>query len=272
MPRRDNFDPAESGYIEVPERVAQFYELYPEGRIASSPPIVVMIEGDTGKHLELLPSDDGGEAWMLVDGPDTDGGFFVRHQTYIQVTTTVWRTPDDPSPCVGSAWELYPGRTPYTKESEAMNAETSAVGRALWAAGIEARRGAASAEDVEKALVAEVDRELASRRPQQQQREPQARPITKGQLTKLAIVFGEAGIEEREQRLAIAAALVGREVASSKELTTREASQLIEVLVDVATNRRGWLTDEAGAVIGVSERVQPASTNGDDDADVSTGY
>lgn len=153
-----------------------------------------------------------------------------------------------------------------------MNAETSAVGRALWAAGIEARRGAASAEDVEKALVAEVDRELASRRPEQQQREPQARPITKGQLTKLAIVFGEAGIEEREQRLAIAAALVGREVASSKELTTREASQLIEVLVDVATNRRGWLTDEAGAVIGVSERVQPASTNGDDDADVSTGY
>ena len=121
MPR--DFDLGD--YIQVPERLARFYELYPDGRVSSSAPVVVMIESGNVQ------------------------------QTYIQVTTTVYRTPDDPAPCQASAWELFPGKTPYTKESEMMNAETSAVGRALWAVGIEAKRGAASLEDVRNARAAQ---------------------------------------------------------------------------------------------------------------------
>lgn len=101
-------------YVTVPERVAEFYRQHPEGRICSSAPEVVTI----------------------------------GNATFIAVTTEVYRTPDDPRPCVGSAWEPFPGRTPYTKEAEMMNAETSAIGRALAAAGIMVHRSLASANEV----------------------------------------------------------------------------------------------------------------------------
>lgn len=101
-------------YVTVPQREALFYSTYPDGRIVSSTPIVRTV-GD---------------------------------RTFIEVTTSVFRTPDDPLPCVASAWEPFPGRTPYTKDSEMMNAETSAIGRALAAAGIAVNRSLASAEEV----------------------------------------------------------------------------------------------------------------------------
>jgi hypothetical protein len=42
-----------------------------------------------------------------------------------------YRTPEDVRPGVGHASEPFPGKTPYTKGSEIMNAETSAWGRAI---------------------------------------------------------------------------------------------------------------------------------------------
>src|SRR5205823_6134471 len=39
----------------------------------------------------------------------------------------------------GIAWEPFPGPTPFTKDSELMNAETSAWGRAIVAVGIVAK-------------------------------------------------------------------------------------------------------------------------------------
>lgn len=101
-------------YVTVPQREAMFYSTYPDGRIVSSRPEIRVI-GD---------------------------------RTFIEVTTSVFRTPDDPLPCVASAWEPFPGRTPYTKDSEMMNAETSAIGRALAAAGVAVNRSLASAEEV----------------------------------------------------------------------------------------------------------------------------
>ncbi|HEY7821467.1 MAG TPA: hypothetical protein VIG24_01465, partial [Acidimicrobiia bacterium] len=62
-----------------------------------------------------------------------------------------YRTPDDPAPGVGLAWEPVPGRTPYTRGSELMVAETSAWGRALAAIGIATNKSVASAEEVRSA-------------------------------------------------------------------------------------------------------------------------
>jgi hypothetical protein len=60
-----------------------------------------------------------------------------------------WRIPDDPAPGVGHAWELVPGRTPFTRGSELQNAETSAWGRAIIAAGAaDAKKGIASRDEV----------------------------------------------------------------------------------------------------------------------------
>ena len=103
-----------SDYVTVPERVARFYEKFPDGRICNSPP----------------------EVRVLGD------------RMFIEVTSSVYRSPDDHLPCVASAWEPFPGRTPYTKESEMMNAETSAVGRAISMTGIAVNRSLASAEEV----------------------------------------------------------------------------------------------------------------------------
>lgn len=103
-----------ANYIPVPERMVEFYRQFPDGRIISSAPQVRTV-GD---------------------------------RTFIEVQTSVYRTPDDPLPCVASAWEPFPGRTQFTKESEMMNAETSAIGRALAAAGIMVSRSLASREEV----------------------------------------------------------------------------------------------------------------------------
>jgi hypothetical protein len=101
-----------TGYVEVKDRIAQFKEKYPNGRLTSE------IQ-DTG------------------------------HPGFVAVKAYVYRTPDDPSPASGLAWEPVPGRTPYTKDSELQNAETSAWGRALIAALVaDATQGVASADEV----------------------------------------------------------------------------------------------------------------------------
>lgn len=67
---------------------------------------------------------------------------------YIVYTAKCWRTPDDPRPSIGTAMEEIPGKTPYTKGSEIQNAETSAWGRAIVAAGASESKRIASADDI----------------------------------------------------------------------------------------------------------------------------
>ena len=102
-------------YVDVPERIRQFREQHPEGTLQS----------------EILPL------------PESFAAGFVAVKAY------AYRTPDDPRPGVGIAWEKVPGATPYTKESELMNAETSAWGRAIVAVGAaDTKRGIASKNEV----------------------------------------------------------------------------------------------------------------------------
>jgi hypothetical protein len=93
-------------YVDVAARIAQFAEKYPEGSL----------------QAELEPLRNG----------DTLVGWLCRAKAY--------RTPDDPRPGIGHAVEPVPGRTPYTKDSEAMNAETSAWGRAIIALGFQTKK------------------------------------------------------------------------------------------------------------------------------------
>jgi hypothetical protein len=57
-------------------------------------------------------------------------------------------------------------------------------------------------------------------------------PITQAQATKLHATFNDFGIKsgDREQRLRVSAAIVGRGVATSNDLTKAEASSLIDTL------------------------------------------
>ena len=100
-----------SGYKEVAERIQDFRKQYPEGSLQS----------------EIVPS-------------PFDGFIIVKAYAY--------RTADDPRPGVGLAWEVVPGATPYTRNSELQNAETSAWGRAIIAVGASDAQKVASANEV----------------------------------------------------------------------------------------------------------------------------
>lgn len=72
----------------------------------------------------------------------------IGSQFFIVYAAAAYRTPDDPTPGIGVAWEPFPGKTSYTKDSELQNAETSAWGRAIVAVLASESKSVASAEDV----------------------------------------------------------------------------------------------------------------------------
>jgi hypothetical protein len=86
-----------SNYVDVPTRFAMALERWPELRIMENRPEIVTIDG----------------------------------KTFISVTMQAWRTPDDPIPCQATCFEPFPGKTSFTRDSEQMNASTSALGRVL---------------------------------------------------------------------------------------------------------------------------------------------
>lgn len=110
-------------YVDVAERIVKFAEKYPEGSLQQHRPPDLMNVGD---------------------------------RVFIVYTAAAYRTPDDPRPGIGTAWEPYPGKTPYTRDSELMNAETAAWGRAIVATGVVASRKLASKQEV-KARQADRD-------------------------------------------------------------------------------------------------------------------
>jgi hypothetical protein len=104
-----------SGYEEVPDRIARFIEKYPDGRL-------------NGEH-------------KLIE---------VGGNTLVEYVAYAYRDMEDDNPGRGVTWEPYPGTTPYTKNSEVENAETSAWGRALAAIGFTGTK-IATAEEVANA-------------------------------------------------------------------------------------------------------------------------
>lgn len=104
-------------YVDVPTRLKAALEKYPDLSIQETAP-------------------------KIVEMPDG--------KTFLEVTTTIYRSPSDAMPVVVSCWEEYPGTTPYTKGAEQQNASTSGLGRALGMLGFGIKTSIASREEVEK--------------------------------------------------------------------------------------------------------------------------
>jgi hypothetical protein len=101
-------------YVEVAERIERFYDKYPQGSLRCKEIRTVKIGDDD----------------------------------FLVYVAQAFRDPDDNAPAEGSAWEPVPGKTNFTRDSELMNAETSAWGRAIAALGFEVKRGIASRQEV----------------------------------------------------------------------------------------------------------------------------
>lgn len=100
-------------YVDVAERIKQFKAKHPEGSLQSF----------CQPYLTLA-----GEKAFMVYG------------------AAAYRTPDDPRPGIGWAWEPVPGSTSFTRDSELQNAETAAWGRAIVALGFETKNIASRQE------------------------------------------------------------------------------------------------------------------------------
>lgn len=102
-----------SNYVTVAERVAMFYEKYPEGSIQFE--FMGVMDGDPLKM------------WGIA---------------------RAYRTPDDPLPGIGTASELIVGKSPYTNGSELQNLETACWGRACASLNIGTSKGLSTKEEI----------------------------------------------------------------------------------------------------------------------------
>lgn len=106
-------------YVDVAARIVQFREQFPGGSLQpADPTIPYRIES-------------------------------INDQTYIVVVAAAYRSPEDPRPGIGMAYEVFPGKSNFTRGSELQNAETSAWGRAIVAAlAADTKKGVVSADEV----------------------------------------------------------------------------------------------------------------------------
>lgn len=190
------------GYVDVATRIAEFYDKYPEGSLQMDPPKMETIEGT----------------------------LFLVGRAY------AYRTPDDERPGIGHAWEIVPGRTPYTKGSELMVLETSCWGRALAALGIATRAGIATADEVKAAQDRHPSTvQVTARGPLgRQQARDVSQPATEKQIAMLKRTMQQQNISEylladfASQDLGFDLPVEGLD-----KLTKHQASQLIDGLLKV---------------------------------------
>lgn len=120
-------------YIDVAERIRKFRADYPTGSLQAANPL---------------------EPYRIET---------IEDKTFVVYCAAAYRTPDDPRPGIGIAWEPVPGKTNFTRDSELQNAETSAWGRAIVAVLASDTKNIASADEVRnREYVAEPSKPAAS--------------------------------------------------------------------------------------------------------------
>ena len=192
-------------YVDVATRLRQAHERWPELRIEEHLPVVITV----------------------ID------------RTFIQSTVTVHRQPDDPLPTTATVWEPWPGQTSFSKNSEVMVGNTSALGRALAYMGLEVRKSIASRDEV-------AARQTPAPRPTAKDRTPaDGASVAQGkELARITALLDDCGIEGRDLKLVTVCGIIGRDVASSRELTRPEAHKVIEHLTMQLAARKPATDDQ----------------------------
>ncbi|MGH8522891.1 MAG: hypothetical protein ACREXY_01310 [Gammaproteobacteria bacterium] len=162
--------PSLDDYVDVAERIQNFKDTNPDGT------------------LQTL-------SWEVRD---------VSGQTFIVYHAAAYRTPDDERPGHGISWEPFPGGTPYTRNSELMNAETAAWGRAIIATG-EASKGSLASRQEVRNRRAEQDAGVTEAKPQEAVRPKPVLRITEQELTDLRALSKAQGADWRTLGLHLAA-------------------------------------------------------------------
>ena len=187
-------------YVDVATRLRLAFEKYPDLRIQET-------------------------AREVIEMPDKS--------CFIRCTVTVWRDANDPIPAIATAAELYPGRTPYTKNSENEVGFTSALGRALGYMGFAISNAIASRDEVQAAQ-SRQQTHLATVKPLHDIEVPfpevqqQAAPSTKqlGLMRALANGQGITGDKLKEY----CSNVLKRQINTTGDLTKNDISKIIDAL------------------------------------------
>lgn len=209
-------------YIEVKDRIIEFLAAYPTGSLQSEPPV-----------------------FMELDG-----------RQVVMIRAAAYRSPDDPRPGIGTAWELIPGSTPFTRGSEVMVCETSAWGRAIVALGIAAHKGVASADEVRAANArrdthnAQVNAAAsigANHAPNADTYTGgAANPPTDKQRRLLAKLWADCGVDTAEFRRLMMAKMLGKPDVTFVDITRADASRMIDALTEWVRTGEPPLAGNAG--------------------------
>jgi len=178
-----------SNYTTVNERILLFYDKYPNGVISTHPAKIVEIAGNL----------------------------------FISVVAEVTLDKNEPLvTIIGEAWEPYPGKTPYTKDSEQPNCATSAIGRCLGQLSIGIKAGVASRDEVQARTPLDVieDKVKGDKpKPLPMRGENATRPLSEGQRKMVkAVVNKSIGSWEAPNQCQALTELLGREIATFDDL------------------------------------------------------
>ena len=184
-------------YVDVPTRLAEALKRWPDLRIQETKPVIVTVD----------------------------------NQQYVEISCTVWNDASDLLPTVAYCWEPIPGRTPYTKGSEMMNASTSCLGRALGMKGMGIGKSIASRNEVQARQPATVAPVVPIRDFEQPfddttDSKQYATPKQRGMIRALAF---EKNLTMTELLLHIGKVL-DTPFSSVEALSKQQASQIIESL------------------------------------------
>ena len=203
------------GYVDVPTRIQQLKAKYPDA---------VLRPWNPNKPFEIME---------------------IGGREFIVYTAACYRTPNDPMPAVAVAAEPSIGATSFTKNSEVMNAETSAWGRAIMAC--------LAVDEAHVASLDEVRNRQDEQTPQRVYEPKGPTPFPKKQEpTKQAAAPTPAGgdrvsdkqlallnklIRERQvDGLALASVQADREITSLAQLSKKEGSGLITTIMTLAAD------------------------------------
>lgn len=183
--------PSLDDYVDVAERIQDFKDAHPDGTLQTA-------------------------QWGIQE---------IGEQFYVWYEARAYRHPQDPRPGGGIAWEPWPGKTPYTRDSELMNAETAAWGRAIVACGLVANRKLASRQEVRNRIADQeaVAEPSATVTPIKKQG-PELKTLSEVQVSRLEKKLADADADPSKIQLALNA--LG--VSDLPELTTAQANALVK--------------------------------------------
>jgi hypothetical protein len=225
-----------SDYVDVRARIQMFKDKYPTGT--------------------LQPANLN-EPFKVVQ---------IGDKSFIAYTACAYRTPDDPRPGVGVAWEPVPGRTPYTKDSELMNAETSSWGRAIIAVlAVDRLNQIASAEEVRNRQTPQVDGDIVQMPTRTTTPQPAAKPKqfdkpassyagNSGEAPRMASPKQHAFMRSLATRLELGDAELTRVAGCDiEEMTIAQAKRTIDNLIAVQKGEAHLVFGDDGSVSIISD-------------------